>query len=513
MSTKSENNKRIAKNTLLLYFRTFITMIVGLYTSRVMLQALGVDNYGINNVIGGIVAFSSLITGPVSMAISRFITYALGEGNKDRLRLVFSTALTSQYILSIIVVIVMEIAGVWFLNTQASIPADRMNAANWLLQLSIVLLAISFVRSTYYADVIAHEKMSFYAYSSIIEVVFKLGVCFAIMAFDGDRLVLLAFLNLLVGIALNALYVWYCRRHFEESKYNPRLYDKGLVKEFTSFGVWTTLSNGAWVFSTQGVSMLVNIFFGVQYNASRGIATTVNNAVQSFVGNYSMAFLPQQTKSYASGDIEYSIDLTNKSIKYSWLMMLIFLVPICMEADYILHLWLGTVPPLASLFVRLSLFESLAVMSGNNLVKLIMADGRIKRNAIESCLYIGLVFPACWLAFYLGAPVWSAYIIFILIFFTLNVIRYVNLKRLMAFSIVKHLKDSIMPCLIVTVISFIVPVFSQKLMEEGFLRFFVVLFVSVVWTAFCCFFMGLSHTEQTVAKEKIIEIMKKKHND
>lgn len=227
------NNKRIAKNTITLYFRTFITLLVGLYTSRVMLHALGVDNYGINAVVGGIVAMSSLITGTMCQAIGRYITYALGMGDRQLLKTMFSTSINAQIVMALLAAVVLEIVGVWFLNSSANIPDGRMEAANWVLQCSIVSLIISLVGSPLGAIIVAHERMAIYAYISIVDVMLKLAICFVIMAYDGDRLILLALLQVAIAFGMQCFYAWYCRRNFEEARYNPKIFDKDLLKELT----------------------------------------------------------------------------------------------------------------------------------------------------------------------------------------------------------------------------------------------------------------------------------------
>lgn len=509
MSNTSENNKRIAKNTLALYFRTFITLIVSLYTGRVMLQALGVDNYGINAVVGSIVSMSTLITSTMSQAISRYITFALGKGDKDRLKTMFSTSINAQILMAVIVAIVLEIVGVWFLNAEASIPADRMEAANWVLHCSVITLMISLIGSPFNALIIAHERMSIYAYLSIVEVVLKLLVCFAIMAYGGDRLVFLAVLHIAVALIMQTLYGWYCARQFDEARYSIKVFDKGLMKELTVFSGWNLLNNGAYVFATQGVNMLVNVFFGVVYNASRQLATTVNSAVQSFVNNFTIAFSPQITKSYAAGNPEYAVHLANRGTKFTWLMMYVFIVPVCMEADMLLRLWLGEVPEMAALFLRLAMFESLAVASGQNLFKLIQADGKVKDYTIRAAITAGLIFPMVWIAYKAGAPVWVSYLVFIGDFMVLNLVRFHDLKKLMHFSIRRFMKDAVIPCAIVSIASFIVPLILARHMEQGVLRFFVMVAVSVLWTVFCCILFGLTSSERQFFRDKAKQLLNK----
>lgn len=492
----SANNKRIAKNTIALYFRTFITMIVGLYTARVMLHALGVEDYGVNNVVGGIVAMSSFVTGTMSQAISRYLTFTLGKGDKEEQVRMFSTSVNAQILMAILIAIALEIAGVWFLNTQANIPDSRMDAANWVLQCSIISLAISLISTPYNATIIAHERMTIFAYTSISDVTLRLAICFIIQAYGGDRLILLSLLGISVSLMMQLFYGWYCKRNFSEARYSIKIFDKGLLKELTVFSGWNLFGSTAWVLNTQGVNMLVNVFFGVMYNASRGLATTISGAIINFVGNFTTAFTPQITKSYAQGNYDYSIGLANKGTKITWLMLYVFIVPVCCEADMILRLWLDDVPPMAALFLRFTMFESLATQSGSVLLKLVQADGNIKRYQIEITLAGFCVFPLSWLAYLLGAPVWSAYLIFIIVYFSINIVRYIRLKSLMPFSIRQHLMECVLPCVIVSATSFIVPLLICFNMEDGLLRFFIVVPVGILSTIVCSYLFGLSQSEK-----------------
>ncbi len=505
----TENNKRIAKNTLALYFRTFITMIVGLYTGRVMLQALGVENYGINAVVGGIVGMSALITSTMSQAISRYITYALGKGEKEGLKTMFSTSTSAQIVMALLVTIVLEVAGVWFLNSGANIPEGRLEAANWVLQCSIVSLMISLVGSPLGALIIAHERMAIYAYMSIVDATLKLVICFVIMTYGGDRLILFALLQVAVSLGMQIFYGWYCGRNFEEAHYNPWVFDKGVMKELTMFSSWNLMNNGAYVFATQGVNMLVNVFFGVAFNAARGIATQVNTAIQSFVNNFTIAFAPQITKSYASGDVDYSIRLANRGTKFTWLMMYVFIVPVCIEAETLLRLWLGQVPNMAAVFLRFALFESLAVAFGQNLYRLIQSDGQILHYTVRSSIVCGLIFPMSWLLYYYGAPVWTAYLIFIVDYLLLNVLRLREIKRLMKFSVRQYFSECILPCLIVSIVSFTLPLVVSYYMKQGILRFMINVPVSVMWTCFCCYVFGLTKRERIFFEDKLQKLIAK----
>lgn len=497
-----ERNKRIAKNTMMLYIRTFITMIVGLYTGRIMLEALGVDNYGIQNAVGSIVGFSSIITGAMTQAGSRFITYSIGKDNLSRQREVFATTVNAQIIIAVICAIALETIGLWWLNTEADIPSGRMFAANWVLQTSILTLLISLIAVPYRSCIIAHEYMSIYAWTSIVDVILKLGIVFAILHYGGDRLIFYSNLGVLTSIGMTFFYCWYSHKNFPEVRY--RLYvHKPLLKEMTHFSGWNMLNHSSWIMCTSGVNMLLNTFFGVVYNAARGVAGTVNGAVQGFVGNFTTAFVPQITKSYAAGDFEYCYGLVNRGIRYTWFLMYIFIVPVCIEAHTLLHLWLVEVPPLSALFLRFTMFESLSLSSGQSLLTLIQANGKIKTYTVCAAIYAGLVFPLVWISYKFGAPVWIMYPIFIFIFFTINIIRLWILSKNTTYNWKSYVTDVLKPCIIVSVVSFILPLAISEIWKQSVLRMFVLSFISLINTVGVIYMFGLKTNERVFFREKV----------
>lgn len=348
--TQQYNNKRIAKNTLLLYVRMFFMMAISLFTSRVILQTLGVTDYGINNVVGGLVAMFSLFSNTLTGAISRFITYELGKGQFDRLKTVFSTSVNIQLIMAVVIVVVAEIVGVWFLNHKMNIPADRMYAANWVLHCSILAFAVQLISIPYNASIIAHEKMSVFAYISIVEAVLKLAFVYLLYVSPFDKLISCTVLFLCLAIIIRIIYGNYCSRHFEECKYELRL-DKQLFKEMASFAGWNFFGSTAYILNTQGVNMLINIFFGVLLNAARGVAVQVESAINQFVNNFMTALNPQITKSYAAGETESMITLVCRGSKFSFFIMLLIIIPFEFEAEFILKLWLGIVPEESTIFL------------------------------------------------------------------------------------------------------------------------------------------------------------------
>lgn len=318
--SQNENTKRIAKNTLMLYIRMLFVMAVSLATSRIVLDSLGIDDYGIWNVVGGVMTMFSFLTSSLSTAISRFITFELGREVPQDLSKVFSVSLTVIGVLTLLVIVLAESVGVWFLNTHMNIPADRMVAANWVLQGFILSFSVGLVVSPYCAVIIAHERMKIFAYIGMAETILKLFVAYSLYFSPFDRLKTYALLSLLVSAFILITYNTYCKKHFQECEYSF-VYDKELLKSITGFAGWNFLGNGTYILNTQGVNILMNMFFGVGVNAARGIATQVDGVVQSFAGNFTMAMNPQIIKSYASDDLEYMHTLICRGAKYSYFLM------------------------------------------------------------------------------------------------------------------------------------------------------------------------------------------------
>lgn len=511
MTEQAENTKRIAKNTLMLYVRTLFTMLVSLYTSRVILNTLGVSDFGINNVVGGVVGMFSVISGSLSSSISRFITFELGHGDINKLKRIFSTSVNIQVGIALIIVILAECIGVWFVNHKLNIPTDRLVAANWVFQCSLLSFAIGLISVPYNACIIAHERMSVFAYMSILETILKLVIVYMLFISPYDKLISYAVLFVVVSLIMRLIYGWYCNKHFVESHYEI-IYDRTLIKEMTGFAGWSFFGNTAYMLNTQGVDMLINIFFGVTLNAAKGVASQVQNAVMQFVGNFTVAINPQITKSYASGDREYMNKLVCRGARFSYFLLLIFAVPIVCEADYILHLWLKTVPEYAPGFLRLISFGTLMTLLGNTMLTAIQATGNIKRYQLWITIVGCLVFPLTWIAFKLGFPPETTYIIYIVIYFLLNFVRAYIAKELMDFPIKLYISDVILKVVIVSIISFILPLSLVYYLEEGFLRLCVICIVSFFSTVSVIYVLGLEGTERMMISNKFTTIIKLRNN-
>lgn len=508
MQLIQQNNKRIAKNTLLLYVRMFFMMAISLFTSRVILQTLGVTDYGINNVVGGLVAMFSLLSGSLSGAISRFITYELGKGRFDRLKTVFSTSVNIQLIMAVVIIVVAEIVGGWFLNHKMNIPADRINAANWVLQCSTLAFAVQLVSIPYNASIIAHEKMSVFAYISIVEVVLKLAIVYMLYISPFDKLISYTVLLLCVAIIVRILYGNYCSRHFEECKYKLCL-DKPLFKEMASFAGWNFLGSTTYMLNTQGVNMLINVYFGVLLNAARGVAVQVEGAINQFVNNFMTALNPQITKCYAAGEKEAMITLVCRGSKFSFFIMLLIILPFEFETEFILKLWLGFVPEESTIFLRLVLIASMANLIGNPLYTAIMATGKIKHYQIIGTLYTSLIFIFTWLAYKFKLPAYATYVIYAFIYFTLIFIRLLELKRLIGFPILLFFQSVLVRIVLVSFTALFVPYIVYLMIENLCLRFGLVTFISILWTGTCCYFIGLDKREQLFFRQKVVMLKSK----
>ena len=499
----SDNNKRIAKNTLLLYVRMLFTMAVSLFTSRVILNTLGVEDYGINNVVGGIVTMFTVLSGSLSSSISRFITFELGKGNLQRLKTVFSIGVNIQLGMSLLVVILAEAVGIWFLNTKMNIPVERLNAANWVFQCAILTFVLNLLSVPYNAAIIAHEKMSAFAYISVMEVTLKLIIVYMLTISPFDRLKTYAVLLLLVGAIIRFIYGYYSKRHFEECTYHFIL-DKPVLKEMTGFAGWNFLGNGAYMLNTQGVNILMNLYFGVAVNAARGVATQVDAALKQFVNNFTTAVNPQITKSYAQGDLDYMHKLVCRSAKFSAFLMMFFAVPIILETNTILTIWLKTVPDYAVIFLQWIIISSfMDTVLANSLVTSMFATGKIKRYQIIVTTVGCLVFPLSWIAFKLGFEPQVGYILYFIIYTILLFVRLYLLKDMVKLPVMMYIREVLYKLAPVIIVGFAIPGILILTMDAGWLRLILVCLLSVLVTAASEYFIGLSNKEKDFVAEKI----------
>lgn len=509
MINASENSKRIAKNTLVLYVRMLFSMLVTLYTSRIVLDVLGEVNYGIYNVVGGVVPMLAVFTNVLSSAISRFITFELGTGNQERLKRIFSTSVNIQFIIALVGFVLCEVGGVWFLNEKMNIPAERMEAAHFVLQCSIVSFMIAIISVPYNAVIVAHEKMNAFAYISIFEVLMKLLIAYLIYISPIDTLKLYAALLLALSLLMRIIYGVYCERHFTEAKYHF-LIDQSLLKKMFSFAGWNFLGRTVYVLNGQGVNMLINIFFGVTTNAAQAIASQVNSAVSQFVNNFCLALNPQIIKSYASKDYEFLYKLIIWGTKFTFFIMYLLTLPIILEVDIILKLWLNNIPPDTIVYIRLVLMSSLLTLLGNSMFTAIMATGDIRRYQTIATTIECLAFPLIWIGYKMGYPAYFSYIMYGLVYFSINVVRLYTLKRLIYFPVRLFYTSVFIRIVYYAVLAFIFPLLITILMPSSFIRFLLVCLISFLGSIFCMYFIGLDKSERTFFLSRIMVILNKR---
>ena len=502
----SSSNKTIAKNTIFLYFRMMLTMIISLYTSRVILQVLGVDDYGIYQAVGGIVGFLSFVNNALSTGSSRFITFGLGENNPKKLRNIFSTTLSSHICLALIIVMLAETLGLWFLHNKLVIAPERMEAAEFVFHLSVLTAFFSLTQVPYSACIIAHEKMGVYAYVSIIDAAMKLLVVYLLTIGDFDKLKLYALLLCLIQVSIVLYYNVYCIRHFDEAKF--RLYfDKKLFKEIAGFSGWSLFAGCSIALNSQGILVLLNMFFSPAVVAARAISLQVNSAANQFVTNFQTAANPQIVKRFAAKDYEGSKQLLLQTTKFSFYLMLLLCLPICLGANQLLVLWLGIVPEYTVIFLQLVIIQSLFCVFDTSFYRALYAKGRLKENALISPT-LGLVrFPIIYFLFKFGfSPValsWASLITYALLGLVIKpilVIKIVDYTWKDVFSV-------FVPCFKVVVCSLPIPLLLYHYLgDETLIAFVIVVLASILSVLAFSWIIGLDKE----MKSKFLEIVKKK---
>lgn len=504
----ASNNKRIAKNTILLYVRMFVMMAVGLFTSRVILDALGASDYGIYNVVGGLVTMFSVLTGAMSVATSRFLTFALGVGDKEQLRKTFVTAVNIHLLIAVGMIVIAEVAGIWFLNHKLNIPADRMEAANIVLQFSIATFVINLVNVPYSSSIISHERMGIYAYFTLYDVFVKLIIVYALYVSPVDRLVIYALLLCLANLTTQIIYWIYCKRQFEECRYSFSL-DKTLLKKMFGFIGWAFWGNAAVVAKDQGMTLLLNIFCGTLVNAAQGVANQVNAMVNRFVTNFMTAVNPQITKQYAAGEYESMNRLIIRSTKFSAFLMLVLIVPIIVNIDDLLGLWLVKVPMHTSSFVSLILFYSFVDCFTGGLITGILANGKIKVYEIALTIIYALNIACAYIVLRLGMSPESLY--GLLIFFKVIVlgVQLVLGRKMFTLPLRIYLAAMLRYVLPVLALGIILILIPWHLFNNIFARMACSIVIVEVLLLVAVILVGLEGNERAFIYNKVKEITNK----
>ena len=498
----SFNKARLAKNTLFLYVRMIVLLAVGLYTSRVTLSALGVTDYGINNVVAGLVTMFVFINNAMMNSTQRYITYELGKGNTDKLKLIFSTSINIHFLIAIIIVILSETIGLWFLYNKLVIPVERMTAASWIFQLSVITCVISILSVPYNALIIAHERMSAFAYISLLDAGFKLIIAYLLMIYDGDRLILFGLLQLGVVIIDRVIYTVYCNRRFPESKYKYGV-DKTLMGDMTKFAAWNLIGNLSWMCCTQGLTVLLNMFFNPIVNAARGLATTIQNAVANFSSSIEMAIKPQITKTYSQCEMSRMFKLVSLSARLCFYALLLVSLPICLETEQLLDLWLEEVPEYTSIFVRLTLLLMLIDSLGSPLSTAIQATGKLRKFQLSVGILQLFILPASYLSLILIPKPVVVYYVNLFVAFFIQLVKLWVVGNEIGFSIWSYITGVFLRTLLVLVLSVIIVIPFVAYYDPSILRMISVSFISCIVVVLLSYVIGINREEKGLIITKV----------
>ena len=500
----SENSRRIARNTVLLYFRMFLLMIVGLFTSRVILRALGSSELGIYSAIAGVVTMFSILTGSMSAAISRFITFEMGR-QESGLKKVFSTAVAIQLILAAIVVILAEPAGLWYISNKMVLPPDRIFAAKWVLQFTIVSFVIQLLSVPYNADIIAHERMDAFAWISIFEAVGKLAVAFAIMVSPIDRLIFYAALLALVSLLTRLAYAVFCKRHFEETRSSIAM-DRGIFKKMFSFAGWNFIGAGSGVLRDHGGNLLLNAFFGPIANAAWFFANQVNGAVQKFVTSFTTAINPQITKSYAAGDREYMLRLIFRGSRLSIWLLLLVVYPVIFNTEFLTGLWLGAsqAPENTVVFIRLVLIYIMIEAISYTMITAMLSTGNIRNYQLLVGGLQLLNLPVDYILLKMGAPAEVIYYVACGIALLCLAARLYMLRGMIGLPVGRFLREVLLRELLVAGLALIVPFLLSRCTGDGWGGFLISLFATETASCALIWYIGCDHDERDILLHKIL---------
>lgn len=504
---EKSNHKRIAKNTLLLYFRMFITIAVSLYTSRVVLQILGVSDYGVYNVVGGIITMVGFLNSAMSAASQRFLSFEMGRGDADRLSNVFCTSVNIHATICIIAFLLAETVGLWFINTKLNLPEGRMIAANWVYQASIVTFVINVMSVPYNATIVAHERMSAFAYISILDVTLKLLIVYVLLLFTMDKLILYSILMMGVTAFIRLCYTVYCRNHFPECKYHF-VSDRKLFLEMFSFAGWSIIGNMGFSFKNQISNIILNLFFGTTVNAARGIAIHVSATVKTFAHNFTMALSPQITKQYAAGNLEASRKLVYAGSRYTFYLLTMISIPLILNIDFVLCLWLGNVPEYTRWFVIFTILTSLIFTLSECVTKALQATGRIKLFQIGVSIIMLSELPFAWILLELGYPPYAVMWPSLFTYSIALVFRFILIHRYVAgYNYFDYFFNVIFRSLIVLIFSYALSASLCRKLMGNFLGLLYSIAISIIVVTCMVLIFGMLPNERSMVYKKLKQRM------
>lgn len=501
----SSDNSRVAKNTIILYFRMLFMMLIGLYTSRINLQSLGVEDFGIYNVVGGVVVMFSIINGSITASISRFLTFELGTGNMEKLKKVFSTSVTIQVGISFLILLLTETLGLWFLNNKMVIPESRIYAANWVYQFSIMTFILNLISMPYNACIVAHEKMSAFAWITIYDAIAKLLVAWLTFIAPMDKLIFYASFIVLIAFTQRIIYTSYCLRNFEECSYKFTI-DKALLKNMSGFAGWNFIGATSAILRDSGGNIVINMFSGPTVNAARAIASSINNAVLGFANSFTTAINPQITKSYASGDYDKMMKTIYNGAKFSFFLMLLLGLPVIIETQYIIHLWLGQVPEHTVLFVQLTILYAMSESISNPLITAMLATGKIKNYQIVVGGLQMLNLPISYICLRLGCIPETVLIVAIILSQCCFAARIYMLRFMINLNAIDYLKKVYLRIIFTLQIAFILPIIVKYNIDNSLFGFFTVISVSFISACISILYVGCNCKERDFIYSNISKV-------
>ena len=504
----STNYKRIAKNSIMLYIRMIITMSISLYTSRVILQVLGVQDFGIYNLVGGIVALFGFISGSLSTATQRFITFEIGKKTEGNISKVFSISLILHILFALFVVLVAEPIGLWFTYNKLVIPADRIIATVWIFQFSIISAFVMMISIPFNALIVAYERMNAFAYISVAEAIMKLAIVFLLLFIAFDKLIVYGALMLIIQLIVITLYMVYCKKHFSNVRFVLQ-YDKKCYKAISGFAAWSITGNIAYLSYTQGLNILLGMFFQPMVNAARGIAVQIQGVVNTFVLNFQTAINPQITKNYSAGNLNEMHQLVFRSSRFSFYLLLFISMPFLLETKQILQIWLGVVPQYTVIFVRLILITTLINSFANPLIISVKATGKIWQYESVVAFLLLLILPISYWFLFMGFDAWIVFVVHLSIEIIAQVTRVIITGRLIAFSLSYYIRNVLCKILITGASSFTIPFLIYYYIERSVFSLIIISCICIVSTLLCVYFFGLIEDEKSFVNRKICAIVSK----
>lgn len=491
----------MAKNTILMYIRMLVLVVVKLYTVPVVLKALGVEDYGIYNVVGGFVAMFTFINGSLVSGCQRFMAYAIGQNDDKALKQVFETSVFVFVILALLLFILLESIGIWFLNTQMNVPAERMTAANWVLQFSILSLMVTICTTPFNSAVIAHERMSVYAYLSIFESIYKLMIAFAITVVLADKMILYAILIFTSALMVGVIYVVYSRKHFQETR-NLRLrWESKYLKDIASYAGWNVIGAIAVIFRNHGLNILMNLFFTPVMNAAHTIASQISGLFTQFVNNVYIATRPQITKQYAAGNISEMWNITFRSSRYAFYLMSLIVIPCIIEIPAFLRLWLHEVPDYTVIFSRLMLLSLLLDTITNQIIGVFQAENKIKYYQTVSSVILLSVVPLAYVALRIDANPVIPYIIYVLVTAAYVISLVWVGKKNLNLDVTSFTKEVLIKDLLVFIPSFAITYFVVSTFNSSYLRVLMTGVASTIFTSFFIWLWGIDLLEKQAVRK------------